>query len=102
MVLLPVLAVQQLLFEHMKSAEKHAAALDPARYRAMLTPLLKVLRLREVRKQLVSTLAAMAAGVDASLAAVMPLVADMNAFSTTDIDGLDYERRLGAYRQVPH
>jgi hypothetical protein len=62
--------------------------------------LLKVLRMRASRIQLVGTLSALADHLDPSLLEIMPLVADMNSFSKEDIEGLDYEKRLGAYRQA--
>lgn len=81
------------------SAEAHAGAADVERYRWAMATLFKTMHMREARTQLVATTTQLAR-IDPVLAEVAPLLARMNAYDLTSIDGVDYDTRLAAYREA--
>ncbi|KAK3258034.1 hypothetical protein CYMTET_32905, partial [Cymbomonas tetramitiformis] len=54
---------------------------------------------RHVRQSLVDTLASLA-GHNPGLAAVLPLIQDLNSWDVNDVDGMDYDKRLSGFRSA--
>jgi hypothetical protein len=79
--------------------QQQAGAADVERYRSAMATLFKTMHTREARSQLVVTTMQLAR-IDPVLAEVAPLLARMNAYDLTSIDGVDYDVRLAAYREA--